>query len=208
LKPEAKMIAVAATQNEHKIREIESITKQFGITIITRAEAGVPDVEIEEDGDTFEANSEIKAREVMRLSRQISVADDSGLVVDALGGLPGVISARFAGEEADDIKNNEKLLRMMEGVPDGQRTARFVSVITMVFPDGYTIVARGECEGHILRAPRGSGGFGYDPLFVPNGWDRSFGELSPEEKNQISHRAMALRKLKEILADGWPEFKD
>ncbi len=208
MKPEAKMIAVAATQNEHKIREIESITKQFGITIITRAEAGVPDVEIEEDGDTFEANSEIKAREVMRLSRQISVADDSGLVVDALGGLPGVISARFAGEEADDIKNNEKLLRMMEGVPDGQRTARFVSVITMVFPDGYTIVARGECEGHILRAPRGSGGFGYDPLFVPNGWDRSFGELSPEEKNQISHRAMALRKLKEILADGWPEFKD
>jgi len=200
------MIAVAATQNQHKIKEIESITRPFGIEIISRERAGVPDIEIEEDGDTFEANSEKKATEVMKLSGKTAIADDSGLMVDALGGLPGVISARFAGEDANDARNNEKLLNLIAEVPDTQRTARFVSVITMAWPDGRIITARGECEGHLLHAPRGSNGFGYDPLFVPEGFDRTFAELSPEEKNKISHRAEALRKLRDALA-GLPELK-
>lgn len=195
------MIVVAATQNKHKIEEIDAITKAFGMEIISRDEAGVPDIEIEEDGDTFEANSEKKAREIMMLCGKTTIADDSGLMVDALDGAPGVISARFAGDESNDGKNNEKLLRLMAEVPTSERGAKFVSVITMVFPDGEKIVARGECKGHILYEPKGPGGFGYDPLFVPEGHDRSFGEMSAAEKNQISHRARALENLREKLQE-------
>lgn len=195
------MIVVAATQNKHKIEEIDAITGVFGMEIISRDDAGVPNIEIEEDGDTFEANSEKKAREIMMLCGKTTIADDSGLMVDALDGAPGVISARFAGEESDDGKNNEKLLRLMAEVPAAERGAKFVSVITMVFPGGEKIVARGECKGHILYELKGPGGFGYDPLFVPEGHDRSFGEMSPEEKNRISHRARALENLKTKLQE-------
>jgi XTP/dITP diphosphohydrolase len=193
------MIVVAATLNKHKIAEIGSITRQFGFDIISRNEAGVPDIEIEEDGDTFEENSYKKAAEIMKLCGQVSIADDSGLMVDALDGAPGVISARFAGEAATDQLNNEKLLELLNDVPEPLRTAKFVSVITMVFPDGRTLVARGECLGHVIREPRGEGGFGYDPLFVPVGFTKTFAELTAEEKNRISHRALALQRLKEIL---------
>lgn len=192
-------VIVAATQNKHKIREIEAITKEFGMSIISRNEAGVPDVEIVEDGDTFEANSFKKANEIMKMCGSITIADDSGLMVDALDGAPGVYSARFAGEECNDEDNNSKLLACLEGVPYEKRTARFVSVITMVFPDGNTIVARGECEGHITFETKGDGGFGYDPLFVPLGYENTFGELPAEEKNRISHRAKALELLREKL---------
>ena len=192
---------VAASQNKHKIREIEEITKEFGMFIIPRDEAGVLDIEIVEDGETFEANSYKKAYEVMRLCGEVTIADDSGLEVDYLGGDPGVYSARFAGEEADDKKNNEKLLRLLEGVPMEKRSGRFVSVITIVYTDGTNIVARGEVEGHIAFEESGTNGFGYDPLFIPLGFDKTFGNFTPENKNKISHRANALIKLKILLED-------
>ena len=194
-------IIVAASRNRHKIDEIEAITKKFGMHIISRDEAGVPPVEIEEDGQTFEENSFKKASEIMKLCGRITLADDSGLMVDYLDEAPGVYSARFAGEDGSDIKNNEKLLRLMEGVPDAERTAKFVSVITMVYPDGTVITARGECPGRILTAPAGDGGFGYDPLFVPDGYEKTFAQLSSEEKNSISHRAVALVELERLLSE-------
>lgn len=195
------MVVIAATQNEHKIKEIEAITKEFGLKVISRKDAGIPDFEIDEDGDTFEYNSEKKAREIMEYSGKITIADDSGVVVDELDGAPGVYSARFAGVsgEGADEANNQKLLELLQDVPPEKRTARFVSVITMIFPDGDKIVARGECEGHILYEPKGDGGFGYDPLFVPVGFEKTYAELSAEEKNEISHRAKALQVLREKL---------
>lgn len=199
------MMIVAATQNKHKIEEIEAIIKEFGMEVVSRKDAGVPDFEIEEDGDTFEYNSRKKAEEIMRVCGKITIADDSGLMVDALSGAPGVYSARFAGEECDDSRNNEKLLQLLENVPDAERTAKFVSVITMVYPDGKIIVARGECRGHILRQAQGCNGFGYDPLFVPEGFDKTFAELTAQEKNSISHRARALQTLREKLAAGETE---
>jgi len=195
------MRIIAATKNKHKIEEILTITREFGMEVISRADAGVPDVEIEEDGNTFEENSEKKAREIMELCGEITIADDSGLMVDALGGAPGVISARFAGEDGNDQKNNEKLLKLLADVPPENRTARFVSVITMIYPNGKIIVARGECEGHIIYQAKGTNGFGYDPLFVPSGFDRTFAELSSAEKNIISHRAIALQNLRKKLLE-------
>jgi len=173
---------VAATQNKHKIIEIEAITKKFGMSIKARDEAGVPNVEIVEDGTTFEENSYKKAYEIMKLCGKMTIADDSGIVVDALDGAPGVYSARFAGEHCNDKDNNAKLLEMLKDVPMEKRTARYVAVITLVYPDGRVISARGECEGHIMYEETGSNGFGYDPLFVPVGYDKTFGELSSELK--------------------------
>ncbi len=194
-------IIVAASRNRHKIEEIEAITKKFGMRIISRDEAGIPPVEIEEDGQTFEENSFKKASEIMKLCGQITLADDSGLMVDYLNGAPGVYSARFAGEDGNDAKNNEKLLKLMEGVPADKRTAKFVSVITMVYPDGTVLTARGECPGTILTAPAGDGGFGYDPLFVPEGYEKTFAQLTADEKNAISHRAVALVELERLLSE-------
>ena len=194
-------IIVAASRNRHKIEEIEAITKKFGMRIISRDEAGIPPVEIEEDGQTFEENSFKKASEIMKLCGQITLADDSGLMVDYLNGAPGVYSARFAGEDGNDAKNNEKLLKLMEGVPADKRTAKFVSVITMVYPDGTVLTARGECPGTILTAPAGDGGFGYDPLFVPEGYEKTFAQLTADEKNAISHMAVALVELERLLSE-------
>ena len=194
-----KHTIVAATQNKHKIVEIEAITKEFGMDIISRDEAGVPDIEIVEDGNTFEENSYKKAYEIMKLCGKITIADDSGLEVDFLDGAPGVYSARFAGEDGDDEANNRKLIDLIKDVPYEKRTGRFVSVITMVFPDGESLVARGEVEGHLVLEEKGNHGFGYDPLFVPLGYENTFGELDSELKNRISHRARALQKLREEL---------
>lgn len=195
------MTVVAATQNRHKIEEIEAITKEFDINIISRQEAGVPDIEIVEDGTTFEENSYKKAFEIMKLTGMPSVADDSGLAVDALDGAPGIYSARFSSLDGDDKANNRKLLELLKDVTMEKRTARFVSVITLIFPDGKTIVCRGECEGHIMFEESGSNGFGYDPLFRPEGYEVSFGQLPAEEKNRISHRAKALILLREKLKE-------
>lgn len=190
---------IIASQNKHKIEEIEAITKKFGMTIVSRNDAGIPDVEVVEDGETFEENSYKKAHEIMKLSGEMTIADDSGLMVDALDGAPGVYSARFSGEGATDKSNNEKLLALLADTPYEKRTAKFVSVITMIYPDGDKIVARGECPGHIITEERGEGGFGYDPLFVPDGYDMTFAELGSEEKNRISHRARALAELESQL---------
>lgn len=190
---------VAASKNQHKIREIEAITKDFGMEIIPRDQAGVPDVEVEEDGTTFEENSYKKAYEIMKLCGKITIADDSGLEVDCLNGAPGVYSARFAGEDGNDQANNDKLKALLKEIPYEERTGRFVSVITMVYPDGETLTARGEVEGHIVLEERGGNGFGYDPLFIPIGHSITFGEFAPEEKNKISHRANALKELRRLL---------
>lgn len=192
---------IAASRNAHKIVEIEAITRKFGMEVISRDEAGLPTEEIEEDGDTFEENSFKKANEIMKMCGKVTIADDSGLMVEYLGGAPGVYSARFAGEDAGDEKNNQKLLSLLEGVPYKERRAKFVSVITMIYPDGETLVARGECEGHIIDTPVGENGFGYDPLFVPDGFQRTFAQFDSEEKNEISHRAKALLQLEKLLAE-------
>ncbi|MBQ1408075.1 MAG: XTP/dITP diphosphatase [Eubacterium sp.] len=193
---------VAATSNKHKIQEISAILAGSGFDIISRDEAGVPkEFDVEENGATFEENSFIKAEAIMKLTGMPAIADDSGLMVDALDGAPGVYSARFAGEESDDEKNNDKLLELMKDIPDEKRTARFVSVITLLFPDGEKIVARGECPGHVLWERRGNGGFGYDPLFLPDESKYTFAEISSEEKNTISHRARALAKLEALLKE-------
>lgn len=195
-------IIVAATQNKHKIEELEAITREFGMSIISRDDVNVPKVEVIEDGETFEENSYKKAYEIMKLCGEITIADDSGLEVDCLDGAPGVYSARFAGEDGDDEANNRKLKSLIKDVPYEKRTGRFVSVITMVFPDGRHIAARGEVEGHIILQEKGDNGFGYDPLFVPLGYDRTFAEIEPEAKNRISHRANALKALREKLQSG------
>lgn len=195
------MQLVAATGNKHKLQEIENIVSQFGIRVITKAEAGAGDLDVEETGTTFEENSLIKAEAIMKATGMPAIADDSGLMVDALDGAPGVYSARFAGDDADDDKNNDKLMALMDPIPDEQRGAKFVSVVTICTPDGEVIVARGECPGRIGREFRGTNGFGYDPMFIPDGYDgRTYAEITAEEKNVISHRANALRVLKEKLS--------
>ena len=236
---------VAATQNQHKIREIEAITERFGMRIIGRDEAGIPNIEIAEDGSTFEENSYKKAYEIMKICGRPTIADDSGIEADCLGGAPGIYSARFAATDGipelyrvnvdidltgsedkavsepksgncdegawdrtgapegdgDDKDNNRKLMELLRDVPYEERTGRFVSVITLVYPGGETIVCRGTVEGHILTEERGEGGFGYDPMFIPDGYDKTFGELPAELKNQISHRANALKLLAEKLKE-------
>ena len=191
---------VAATANPHKILEMEMITADFGLHVISRREAGVPDdFDVVEDGETFEENSRKKAEAISQLTGLAAIADDSGLMVDCLGGQPGVWSARFAGEDCDDERNNDKLLALMEDVPQAERTAQFVSVITLVRPGKKTLTARGVCPGHILTERRGTGGFGYDPLFLPDEAEETFAEISQEDKNKISHRARALAALADLL---------
>lgn len=193
------MEIVAATKNKHKIQEIEKITSEFGIHIISRDEVIDPNIEIIEDGETFQENSLKKAVEIMKLCGKTSISDDSGLMVDALDGAPGVISARFAGEDASDSENNEKLLELLKNIPLEKRTAKFVSVITLAYDNGKVIQTYGECRGHIIFEEKGTNGFGYDPMFVPNGFEKTFAELSGEEKNKISHRAKALEELRKKL---------
>lgn len=188
---------IAATGNEHKLREIRDIVGQFGMEVISQKEAGFGDIDVVEDGETFEENSFKKANEIMKLSGKICIADDSGLSVDFLNGAPGVYSARYAGEHKSDLDNNNKLLKELENAPD--RSAKFVSVVTMVYPDGKVIQARGECPGRIIFEPRGTGGFGYDPLFIADGLDETFAEITQETKNTVSHRAKALAELERKL---------
>ncbi len=190
---------VVATQNKHKIEEIAAIINIPNVNIISRDEAGVPPFEVEETGTTFEENSYIKAKAIMNVIGEITIADDSGLEVDALNGEPGIYSARYAGENAKDSDNNEKLLEKLQGLPLEERGAKFVSVVTLVHPNGMKIVARGECKGHIISEPRGNSGFGYDPLFIPDGNDKTYAELTKDEKNCISHRRRALEQLAKSL---------
>ena len=193
------MKLVLASRNKKKIRELETFLKEISsdITVLSLDDIGFHD-EIVEDGGSFAANSKIKALVPAKFGF-IGVADDSGLEVDALDGAPGVYSARYSGEGATDEKNNAKLLKALENVPDDKRTARFRTVITCEFPDGREIVVDGVCEGKILREPRGADGFGYDPLFYYEPFGKTFAELSPEEKNQVSHRGRAMRLFAEEI---------
>ncbi len=190
---------ILASSNAHKIEEIQAILKDFDYEIISMKAAGLGDLEIVEDGDTFEANSLIKAKAVYEATGKPSIGDDSGLMVDALNGEPGVYSARYSGEPKSDEANNKKLLANLQGVEEKQRTARFVTVITMMLSPTDILVARGEVEGVIGYAPKGENGFGYDPLFIVPSLNKTFAELRSEEKNQLSHRGNALQKLKTML---------
>lgn len=190
---------ILASNNAHKLTEIRDILADLGIELISQSEAGC-DFEVEETGTTFEENAYLKAAAVTRATGQPAIADDSGLEVDALGGEPGVYSARYTGrhEDTDEDRNN-LVLEKLGDLPLEKRTARFVSAICCTFPNGDVLRARGTMEGRILFAPRGKNGFGYDPLFLADGQERSNGELSAEEKNAISHRGNALRIFKEEL---------
>lgn len=187
-----------ATRNPKKKRELEQILDHMQVHILTLDEIEeIP--EIEEDGRTFEENAIKKARISASLSGYICLADDSGLVVDALDGKPGVYSARFSGENADDESNNAKLLQMMAEVEDKDRTARFICVIAISDSEGRVKTVSGSCEGRIAKEAVGTGGFGYDPLFIPEGFNQSFAQLPAEEKNAISHRGKALKKCSNLL---------
>lgn len=184
---------ILASNNAHKLEEFRAIFADMGIEIIPQSAAGCH-FEVDETGETFEENAYLKAIAVTRATGQPAVADDSGLMVDALGGAPGVYSARYAGEDGNTEKNNAKLLAAMRNVPKEKRTAHFVSVVACVFPDGREdIVVRGECPGEILTSPRGSTGFGYDPLFWYAPFRKTYAEMSADEKNSISHRGAAMR---------------
>ena len=189
------MKAVLASKNQHKLAEISKIVAQFGMELVLQSELGL-DIDVDETGETFEENSMLKARAVMEASGMPAIADDSGLMVDALDGAPGVYSARYGGShDRTDEERYRYLLSNLENVPDEKRGAKFVSVITLLYPDGHAIVAHGECPGTILHAPRGENGFGYDPVFFVTSEGKSMAELSPERKNEISHRARALQVL-------------
>lgn len=193
------MKIVLASNNAHKLEELRAILTTLGMEVVAQKELGIS-VEPEENGTTFEENSYIKAKTVMDCCRLPTIADDSGLMVDALGGAPGVYSARFGGEACKSDRDRlEYLLAQMQDVADGDRSAKFVSVITLLTPDGKRIVARGECPGEILRAPAGENGFGYDPVFYVAQEGCTFAQLPAERKNRISHRARALEAFAEQI---------
>ena len=195
------MKVVLASKNKHKLVEIKQITDKFDMELVLQSELGV-DIDVEENGKSFEENSFIKAEAVMKATGLPALADDSGIAVDALNGEPGIYSARYGFDDTlDDWGRLELLLKNTEHVPDGERQAQFVAVITMVTPEGQIIQARGEIHGELLRAPVGENGFGYDPIFYYPPYGKSTAEMSPEEKNQVSHRGNALKVFYEKLKE-------
>ncbi|MFQ5852187.1 MAG: XTP/dITP diphosphatase [Candidatus Binatia bacterium] len=200
------MEILVGTTNPGKLVEVEAILKDFPLRFISLTSLGRWP-EIVEDGRSFEENARKKACTLADFSSYVTLADDSGLEVDALDGAPGILSARYSGEQADDLKNNEKLLRELAGVPQEERGARFVCVLALCTPTssaGGAWVFRGECEGLITFAPRGRNGFGYDPLFFYPPLGKTFAELDRESKGHVSHRGKALKKLKEALPSLFP----
>ena len=189
---------VLATANQGKIAEIRDALMAAGIETLTRSELGI-DMDIEETGTTFLENATLKARAVCEAAGLPAIADDSGLMVEALDGDPGVYSSSYGGETLNDSERYRFLIKMMEGVE--QRRAKFVCTIVCVYPDGGVISAQGECVGEILAAPRGSGGFGYDPVFLIDNTDKTMAELSVEQKNAISHRGKAVREFVSMLSN-------
>lgn len=188
---------ILATNNMKKLAEMQRILSPLGINVVTAKMLGITLEDVEEDGDTFEANAKIKALAACRETGMPAIADDSGLCVDYLDGAPGIFSARFAGDHGNDELNNDLLLEKLNGVPLEKRTAHYVCAICCVFPDGKEITVRGECNGVIGFQRDGNEGFGYDPLFLVDG--RAFGRYTAEEKDKISHRGNALRLLTKEL---------
>lgn len=195
------MRVVLASKNQHKLEEISKITEKFGIELVLQSELGI-DLDVEENGTTFEENSFIKADAVMKATGLPALADDSGIAVDALNGEPGIYSARYGFDDSlDDWGRLQLLLKNTENVPDGQRQAQFVCVITMVTPQGQVIQARGEIHGELTREPRGENGFGYDPIFYYPPLGMTTAELPPEVKNEVSHRGNALKQFYERMKE-------
>ena len=186
------MELIVATHNKGKLRQVGRILEPLGIRVRSEEEV-CPGLEVEETGTTFAQNAYLKAKALYDATGLATVADDSGLCVDALGGAPGVYSARYAGENATDAQRVEKLLGELKDVPDGQRTARFVSAICCILPGGETIQCEGTCEGTIGWEPKGEDGFGYDPVFVRDG--KTYSQMTGAEKDAVSHRGAALRLL-------------
>ena len=195
------MKLVLASNNAHKLEEISKILSGLGMEVVPQKELGIS-IEPDENGTTFEENSYIKAKAIMDACGLPTIADDSGLMVEALNGEPGVHTARYGGESVrTDRERYEYLLSRMEGIPQENRGAKFVTVITLLFPDGRKVVARGECPGRILFAAEGENGFGYDPVFFSYDAGNSFALLPPEVKNSLSHRARALKALVEKIRE-------
>ena len=192
------MKLIFATGNENKMREIREILAGRGYEILSMKEAGI-DVDVVEDGKTFAENALIKARAISKIAGELVLADDSGLEIDALGGEPGIYSARYMGHETSYTEKNNNLISRLEGVPDEKRTARFVCAMAAVFPDGREEVVVGTMEGRIGYEIAGENGFGYDPIFYLPEYGKTSAEISPEEKNAISHRGKALRAIAELL---------
>lgn len=188
-------LLVVASHNSGKVVEIEALLKPFGVATVGAAALGLP--EPEETGATFEENAALKAREAARRSGLPALSDNSGLVVPALGGAPGIYSARWAGPSRDFRAAMERVRRELDAkdIGDGDRSAHFVAVLALAWPDGEIATFRGEVHGRLVWPPRGERGFGYDPIFVPDGYDTTFGEIDPDEKHRISHRARAFEKL-------------
>lgn len=193
-------ILVVATKNKGKITEIKKVLSAIPFDVVAMSDMGI-NIDVNEDGTTFEENSMKKAKEICQVSNTVVMADDSGLEVDFLNGAPGIYSARFGGPEATDSDRNEKLLIMLSGVPFEKRTARFVCAIAIAFPDGRSFFVRDTCEGFIGFECKGSNGFGYDPLFYVQQYEKTMAELEMDIKNKISHRAKALTKMADKIVD-------
>ncbi|MCJ7837486.1 XTP/dITP diphosphatase [Cuneatibacter sp. NSJ-177] len=191
---------IFATGNEGKMREVREILSDLGMEILSMKEAGVS-MDIVEDGTTFEENARIKARAVQKATRALVLADDSGLAVDYLNGEPGVYSARYMGEDTSYVIKNKSIIDRLKGIEGSARSARFCCAIAAVFPDGSEAVTEGIIEGVIAESPSGEGGFGYDPIFYLPERGMTTAELSAEEKNAVSHRGNALRKMKPLIKD-------
>lgn len=192
---------ILSSSNTHKIKEIKEILKDLDIEVVSKDDLGFKDFDVVEDKESLEGNAFKKAEELSKLVKGIVIADDTGLFVDALDGAPGVYSARYAGEHASYKENNDLLLKNLAGVPLEKRTAYFKTVIALVLEDGSKLMAEGVCRGRIDFEARGVNGFGYDPLFIVDGLGKTFGEMNDQEKNSLSHRANALRNLKNILGE-------
>lgn len=190
---------VLSSNNIHKIDEIGRILEDLPIEVLSKRDIGLENLEVIEDGTTLEENSKKKAIALSEKTEYMVMADDSGIFVEALNGAPGVYSARYSGDDENDEENNKKLLRELKDVPLEDRMGSFLTVITLVTEDKEVFTVKGECKGHIIFEPKGSNGFGYDPLFVPDGYDNTFGELDSEVKNKISHRAKALEEMRKLL---------
>lgn len=188
---------IIATNNAHKLIELERILSPLGINAVSPRDEGISLSDVDENGSTFMENSFIKAEAACRKTGLPAIADDSGICVDALNGEPGIFSARFAGDDASDTDKNNLILKRLKDVEENDRGAHYTCAITCVFPDGEKIQVEGKCFGKIAYAPEGDGGFGYDPIFLYDGV--SFGRLSAEEKDKVSHRGNALRMFKEEL---------
>jgi XTP/dITP diphosphohydrolase len=189
---------IFATGNENKMKEIRMILADCGYEILSMKEAGI-DVDIVEDGKTFEENATIKATAISKLAGCLVLADDSGLEVDAMDKAPGIYSARWQGEDTPYSIKNRKIIDNLKDVPEEKRTARFVCAIAAAFPDGRVVTRRGTIEGLIAHEPAGENGFGYDPIFYVPEFGKTTAELSPEEKNKVSHRGKALEMIREVI---------